>query len=68
MLTAALVLKRLEALEKRSEGRPRIKVFIHYAERNPPFWKPEDPETWQQSHPRGKAVLLMVCNCRRQGV
>jgi len=64
MLTVATLLKRLEALERGREGGPEIKVFIHYPERKPPFWEPENPESWQQSHPKGRAILLFMRNCR----
>ncbi|MCO5382138.1 MAG: hypothetical protein NHB15_08655 [Methanosarcina barkeri] len=67
MLTVATLLKRLEVLERGREGAPEIKVFIHYPERDPSFWKPENPEFWQQSHPKGRAILLSMrdCGCRR---
>lgn len=58
--------KRLEALENRVDGRNEIKVFIHDIEKNPPFWKPEDPGAWQQLHPKGKAILLTMRDCGGQ--
>jgi len=66
-LTVVSVLKRLEALEKLSKGGRELKVFIYYAERIPPIWKPEDPKTWCQSHPQGKAVFLTMRSCRSKG-
>jgi hypothetical protein len=64
MLAAATLLRRLEALERNREEGPEVKVFILYAERNPPFWKPEEPEVWRQSNPRGHAILLTRRICR----
>lgn len=69
MLTVASLLKCLEALERGREGTPEIKVFIHYPEKDPPFWKPENPESWQRSHPKGQAILLSMRNCGyRRGI
>lgn len=68
MFSAAGILKRIEALEKCNKGKLDLKVFIYYPERSPPFWKPEDPESWQKSHPSGKAVILTMRDCGRHGV
>jgi|GEM_PF-2672693 len=67
MVTAASILKRLEALEKRNKKERELKVFVYYPERSPPFWKPEDPESWQKCHPSGKAVILTMRNCGKHG-
>ena len=60
MALPASLLKRLEALECKidPEGKNALKVFIFHPEAERPFWSPEPPEAWQQSHPKGKAVIL----------
>lgn len=68
MLSASGILKRLEALEKRNKGKLELKVFVYYPERSPPFWEPEDPESWKKSHPSGKAVILTRHSCKKHGV
>jgi ketosteroid isomerase-like protein len=58
--------KRLEILENSFDlkGRGDIKVFIYHPEEDIPFWNPEPPETWQEAHPKGHAVILERRSCR----
>jgi hypothetical protein len=52
--------KRLEALEYRFDGSNDMKIFCHYIEEDPDQWEPEDPASWQRSHPNGNAVILKL--------
>lgn len=63
MSLPAGLLKRLEALECRLDGRDLIKVFIFHPDEAKPYWDPEPPEAWQQANPKGHAVILQFKDC-----
>lgn len=60
MALSAALLKRLESLENRFDGNNDMKIFFHFIEENPIGWELEDPGTWQQVYPKGRAIIFKV--------
>jgi hypothetical protein len=57
--------KRLEALEYRFDDSNDMKIFYHFIEEDPIRWEPGDPVSWQQAHPKGRAIILKFMDCGR---